>query len=249
VTGGPTGLGMRPPNPDAVQVAMPIRPPGRHTRTISSAACWWCGANMTPTQDSTVSKLGSCGRPCQYLELDIWDEHGTPVPAGERGEVVLRGPKVFKGYWRDPDATSAAFAGSWFHTGDIGVLEDGFLKITDRKKDLIKTSGGKYVAPQNLENLMQALGISKGSASMTVRQLEQWGALKQVWIKGERKDYYETTESFGRIIRKALLDLVGRRMESSDAILDEAERLLQQKKPVSPTGNSPANLPNPAVSL
>ena len=53
-------------------------------------------------RESTLSKLGSVGRPCQYLELDIWDEHGASVPAGERGEVVLRGPKVFKGYWRDP---------------------------------------------------------------------------------------------------------------------------------------------------
>ncbi len=54
------------------------------------------------------TKLGSVGRACLYLELDIWDEAGAPVPAGERGEVVLRGPKVFKGYWRDPDATANA---------------------------------------------------------------------------------------------------------------------------------------------
>src|SRR5204863_615185 len=52
-------------------------------------------------RDNTVAKLGSVGRPCQYLELDIWDEHGASLPPGERGEVVLRGPKAFKGYWRD----------------------------------------------------------------------------------------------------------------------------------------------------
>ena len=55
-----------------------------------------------------MSKLGSVGRPCLYLELDIWDEEGRSLPAGERGEIVMRGPKVFKGYWRDPDATAAA---------------------------------------------------------------------------------------------------------------------------------------------
>ena len=68
------------------------------------------------------------------------------MPPGERGEVVLRGPKVFKGYWRDPDATSAAFAGGWFHTGDIGVRDDdGYLYIVDRLKDMI-VSGGENIA-------------------------------------------------------------------------------------------------------
>ena len=71
--------------------------------------------------DEHGTKVGSVGRACLYLELDIWDDDGAPVAAGERGEVVLRGPKVFKGYWSDPDATAAAFAGGWFHTGDIGV--------------------------------------------------------------------------------------------------------------------------------
>ena len=76
---------------------------GSPTRTASPRRC---RATRSSTATSTVSKLGSVGRPCQYLELDIWDEHGASVPPGERGEVVLRGPKVFKGYWRDPDATS-----------------------------------------------------------------------------------------------------------------------------------------------
>ena len=62
-------------------------------------------------RESTVSKLGSVGRPCQYLELDVWDEAGAAVPPGDKGEVVVRGPKVFAGYWRDPEATAKAFAG------------------------------------------------------------------------------------------------------------------------------------------
>ena len=62
-------------------------------------------------RDSIVSKLGSVGRPCLYLELDIWDAEGSSLQAGEHGEIVMRGPKVFKGYWRDPEATLAAFAG------------------------------------------------------------------------------------------------------------------------------------------
>ena len=75
-------------------------------------------------------------------------------PPGERGEVVLRGPKVFKGYWRDPDATAAAFAGGWFHTGDIGVRDDdGYLYIVDRLKDMI-VSGGENIASSEVERVL-----------------------------------------------------------------------------------------------
>ena len=72
------------------------------------------------------------------------------------GEILARGPSIFKGYWKRPDETDAAFEGDWFKTGDIGNIdEDGFLSITDRKKDLIKTSGGKFVAPQPIENKLK----------------------------------------------------------------------------------------------
>jgi DNA-binding transcriptional regulator GbsR (MarR family) len=84
--------------------------------------------------------------------------------------------------------------------------------------------------PQTLDDLTAALHISKGSASMSVRQLEQWGAVKQVWIKGERKDHYEANEDFGRIIRRALLDLIGRRMETADLLLRDGEEMVDHKK-------------------
>jgi DNA-binding transcriptional regulator GbsR (MarR family) len=77
--------------------------------------------------------------------------------------------------------------------------------------------------PQSLDELTQTLGISKGSASMSVRQLEQWMALRRVWVKGDRKDYYETTDEFGKIIRRILIDLVGRKMEDADHLFDKAE--------------------------
>jgi fatty-acyl-CoA synthase len=103
---------------------------------------------------STRSKLGSVGRPCVYLDLQVWGEDGRPVPDGERGEIVLRGPKVFAGYWRDPDATAAAFAGGWFHTGDIGVRdEDGYVFVVDRLKDMI-ISGGENVASSEVERVL-----------------------------------------------------------------------------------------------
>lgn len=87
--------------------------------------------------------------------------------------------------------------------------------------------------PQSLDDLADRLHISKGSASTAVRLLQAWGALRQVWVKGDRKDYYETTEEFGRIIRKALQDLIGRHMESADRLLDESESELGNGKPAS----------------
>ena len=76
------------------------------------------------------------------------------MAAGEQGEIVMRGPKVFKGYWRDDDATAAAFTGGWFHTGDIGVRDDdGYLFIVDRLKDMI-VSGGENIASSEIERVL-----------------------------------------------------------------------------------------------
>jgi long-chain acyl-CoA synthetase len=91
-------------------------------------------------------KLGSVGRPLSNIEVRI----------AEDGEILVRGPSVFRGYWNRPEETKQAFLDGWFKTGDIGYVDDeGFLSITDRKKDLIKTSGGKFIAPQPIENSLK----------------------------------------------------------------------------------------------
>ena len=123
---------------------------------------------------STRSKLGSVGRPCVYLDLEVWGEDGHPVPDGERGEIVLRGPKVFAGYWRDPDATAHAFAGGWFHTGDIGVRdEDGYVYIVDRLKDMI-ISGGENVASSEVERVLDEHPAVL-EVAVVGRPHERWG--------------------------------------------------------------------------
>ena len=103
------------------------------------------------------------------------------MPAGERGEVVLRGPKVFKGYWRDPDATSTAFAGGWFHTGDIGVRDDdGYLYIVDRLKDMI-VSGGENIASSEVERVLYE-HESVVEVAVVGRPDERWGEVPVAYV-------------------------------------------------------------------
>jgi long-chain acyl-CoA synthetase len=119
------------------------------------------GYGMTETATSaTVNRarganfrFGSVGRPLPGVEVKIADD----------GEVVIKGPNIFKGYYKNEDATKEALEDGWLHTGDLGRLdEDGFLYITGRKKDIIITAGGKNITPANLENgLKQSRWISQ----------------------------------------------------------------------------------------
>lgn len=104
-----------------------------------------------------TDRVGTIGLPFPDTEMDCWDENGKPVPQGQPGEIVIRGPQVMKGYWRNEKETAGILTrDGWIKTGDIGVMDaDGFFKIVDRKKDMILVSGFN-VYPNEVEDVVAA---------------------------------------------------------------------------------------------
>jgi long-chain acyl-CoA synthetase len=110
-----------------------------------------------------ANKFGTVGKIFPEVLVRIADD----------GEILIKSEKNFKGYYKNPEATAEAIQNGWFYTGDIGTIDsDGFLRITDRKKDLIKTAGGKYIAPQKIENLSKSYSL-----------------LNQLMVYGDQKPY------------------------------------------------------------
>ncbi|OCK61498.1 AMP-binding protein [Bradyrhizobium sp. LMTR 3] len=133
-----------------------------------------CGGDTFMEAGREIKKIGSTGRAIAHVEIEIRDDAGNRLPSGQNGEICLRGPKVTRGYWKDPEKTAAAFFGDWFRTGDIGYLdEDGFLYLTDRKKDLI-ISGGENIASSEVERVIYELPQVREVAVVGMPD-ERWG--------------------------------------------------------------------------
>ena len=136
-------------------------------------------------------KIGTVGRPLANVEVQIADDR----------EILVRGPSIFQAYWNRPEETQSAFVDGWFKTGDIGHLDDeGFLSVTDRKKDLLKTSGGKFIAPQPIENALKlnpmigasvVLGDRRKFASVIISPnfplLEEWARASHILISSRKE--------------------------------------------------------------
>ncbi len=127
------------------------------------------GWGMTETSTAaTISteedfKIGTIGKPFPGCEVKIADD----------GEILVKGPNVFQGYYKNPEATAETIVDGWLHTGDIGEIDsDGFIKITGRKKDIIITAGGKNITPANLEN-----------------EIKQHPLVSQCVVVGDRRPY------------------------------------------------------------
>ena len=137
----------------------------------------------------------------------------TEVKIAEDGEILVKGPQVMMGYYKDDDKTNEVLKNGYFHTGDIGIIdEDGFLKITDRKKEMFKTSGGKYVAPQLLENAMkqsffieQIMVVGEGEkmpaalVQLNFDFVEDWAKRKEITISTDPNDIIKNERLIARI--------------------------------------------------
>ncbi|PAJ81790.1 class I adenylate-forming enzyme family protein [Burkholderia ubonensis] len=143
-------------------------------------------ANMTPAEHfvdgklASDERLSSVGRPNPLVRVEILNDRGEVLPQGETGEICVRGDLVMKGYYNAPDKTADTIVDGWLHTGDIGHLDaDGYLHITDRKKDMI-ISGGFNVYPSEIEQVIWAHPAVQDCAVIGVPD-DKWGeAVKAV---------------------------------------------------------------------
>ncbi|MEN9322886.1 MAG: hypothetical protein RL699_666 [Bacteroidota bacterium] len=148
-------------------------------------------------------RVGTVGKVIQNVEVKI----------AEDGEILCKGPNVMMGYYKDPEKTAEAIQNGYFHTGDIGEFDaDGFLKITDRKKEMFKTSGGKYIAPQLIENAMkqsrfieQIMVIGDGEKmpgafiQPSFDFVREWAKLHQISVGDSNQDLIQNQQVISRI--------------------------------------------------
>ena len=141
-----------------------------------------CSGDTLMEAGQEIEKIGSTGRALAHVEIEIRDDDGTALPAGNEGEICLRGAKVTQGYWRDPERTAAAFHGEgWFRSGDVGYLDaDGFLFLTDRMKDMI-ISGGENIASSEVKRVLYELD-QVAEAAVIGQPDDRWGEVPAAFV-------------------------------------------------------------------
>lgn len=154
---------------------------------------------------------------------------GVTVKIADDGEILVKGPNVMLGYYNNSEATAEAIIDGWFHTGDIGVIDsDGFLKITDRKKEIFKTSGGKYIAPTKIENKLQesslieqamVIGESKKFASALI--VPSFEAVK-AWCSSNGVTY---TNDAAMVKNDKVIQLIEAEVEKANTNLAQYEKI------------------------
>ena len=168
-------------------------------------------------------RIGTVGKILSNLE----------VRCAEDGEILVRGPSVFKGYWNRPEETQTAFQDGWFKTGDIGHLDaDGGEVVTDRKKDLIKTSGGKFIAPQPIENSLKLNPLVGTAAIIGDRRkfafviISPNFALLEDWAREHAVAYSSRAELVGNARVQALYDGIVEDTNKNLARFEKLKRVL-----------------------
>ena len=127
-------------------------------------------------------KLGTVGHPMPHVDVKIVDPDGNEMPAGEEGEILLRGPHICAGYWNKPEETAKAFTGGWFKTGDFGRIDsDGHLAIVGRLKDMI-ISGGANIYPAEIERAIETHPAVAGVAVIGVPD-PKWGEVGKAIVE------------------------------------------------------------------
>ena len=124
--------------------------------------------------EGKMKRLSSIGRPLDDVEVAILDEDGRPVPVGEAGEIVARGPRLMKGYWKQQEKTQNAFKDGWLYTGDLGYRDqDGYIYLAGRAKDFIKR-GGEMISPEEVERALMSHPGVEDAAIIGVPDVD-WG--------------------------------------------------------------------------
>jgi fatty-acyl-CoA synthase len=145
----------------------------------------WEGYGLTeagPNNFIANGKLGMVGHPMPHVDVKIVDPDGNQVPAGEEGEILLRGPHICAGYWNKPEETAKAFAGGWFKTGDFGRIDsDGHFSIVGRLKDMI-ISGGANIYPAEIERVIETHPAVTGVAVIGVPD-PKWGEVGKAVVE------------------------------------------------------------------